>query len=152
MNEAIVKTLADKDAIANIRIKFARYIDTQNWSGLTTLLADRIDVDYSDFGVPAKTMTKEDFAALIRSTLSCEGIKTQHYISNIDISVEGDFATSVAYVFARHYLPTEQGGSAFDLNGYYTEKLRRTNSNWLITAIKLSVLWTEGNPQQVLAM
>lgn len=152
MNEAIVKTLADKDAIANIRIKFARYIDTQNWSGLTTLLADRIDVDYSDFGVPAKTMTKEDFAALIRSTLSREGIKTQHYISNIDVSVEGDRATSIAYVFARHYLPTDEGESTFDLNGYYMEKLVRTNSDWQINVIKLSVGWTVGNPQQVLAL
>ena len=152
MNEAQLQTLIDKDTIANIRLSFAHYIDTQNWSELTALFTDRVDVDYSDFGIPAKTMKKEEFITLIRNTLTREGVKTQHYISNFNISVEGDRATSIAYVHARHYLPTEGGGNAFDLNGYYTEKLLRTESSWQITAIKLSIQWTEGKPEKVLVM
>lgn len=74
------------------------------------------------------------------------------YISNFNISVEGDRATSIAYVYARHYLPTEQGGNAFDVNGYYTEQLLRTESIWQIIAINFSIRWTEGNPNLVLAM
>lgn len=151
MNEAI-RTLIDKDAIANIRVHFAQYMDTQNWEGLTALFTDRVDVDYSDFGIPPKTMTKEEFVNLIRNTLTREGVKTQHYISNFNISVQGDRATSITYVYARHYLPTEPGGNTFNLNGYYTEKLLRTKTSWQITAIKLSIRWTEGNPEDVLVM
>lgn len=152
MNEAKLQTLIDKDTIANIRIRFAHYIDTKDWEGLTALFIDRVDVDYSDFGIPAKTMTKEEFVTLIRNTLTREGIKTQHYISNFNISVEGDRATSIACVYARHFLSTEEGENAFDMNGYYTEKLLRTESSWKITAIKLSVRWMEGKPEKVLAI
>ena len=94
MNE-VVGILIDKDTIANIRVRFARYIDTKDWKGLTTLLANRVDIDYSDFGIPTQTMTREEFVSLIRNTLSREGVKTQHYISNFDISVEGEFAQLV---------------------------------------------------------
>lgn len=152
MNEAQLQTLIDKDTIANIRLSFAHYIDTQNWSELTALFTDRVDVDYSDFGIPPKIMTKEEFVNLIRNTLTRKGVKTQHYISNFNISIEGDRATNIAYVYARHYLSTERGGNAFDVNGYYTEKLVRTQSSWQITAIKLSVRWTEGNPEAVLVV
>lgn len=152
ISEVKLQTLIDKDTIANIRIRFAHYIDTQDWKRLTALFTDRIDVDYSDFGIPAQTMTKEEFVTLIRNTLTCEGVKTQHYISNFNISVEGDRATSIAYVYARYYLPTEQGGNAFDLNGFYTENLVHTESSWQITAIKLSIRWTQGNPEEVLVM
>ena len=152
MNEAQLQNLIDKDAIANIRIRFAHYIDTRDWEELTTLFIDQVDVDYSDFGIPAKTMTKEEFVDLIRNTLTREGIKTQHYISNFNISVESDQATSIACVYARHFLSTEEGENAFDMNGYYTEKLLRTKSSWQIAAIKLSVRWMEGQPEKVLSM
>lgn len=152
MNEAQVRTLIDKDTIANIRVRFADYMDTQNWEGLTTLFTDLVDVDYSDLGIPPRTMVKEEFVALLRNTLSREGIKTQHYVSNFNISVEGDRATSIAYVYARHYLSTEQGANTFDLNGYYTEKLLRTENSWQITAIKLSVRWTKGKPENILVV
>ena len=145
MNE-ILKTLIDKDTIINIRVRFTRYIDTKDWKGLTTLLSDRVDVDYSDFGIPIQTMTREEFVGLIRNTLSREGVRTQHYISNFDISVEGDNATCQAHVRAMHFLPNE-GESMLEMGGYYEAKLVRIAQDWKIKSWKFTILWSRGNEE-----
>ena len=66
-------------------------------------------------------------------------------ITNQVITLNGDEATCVAYVQARHHLPNETGGSDQVMYGYYTNRLVRTAGGWKIRARKLTVTWNEGN-------
>lgn len=70
---------------------------------------------------------------------------TQHMITNHVITLEGDHATCVAYVQARHHLPNEKGDSDLVTYGYYTNRLVRTVDGWKIRGRKLTVRWNEGN-------
>jgi hypothetical protein len=70
---------------------------------------------------------------------------TQHMITNHVITLEGDHATCVAYVQARHHLPNEKGNSDQVTYGYYTNRLVRTVEGWKIRGRKLTVRWNEGN-------
>jgi len=66
-------------------------------------------------------------------------------ITNHVITIEGDEATCVAYVQARHHLPNETGHADQTMFGYYTNRFVRTPDGWKISACKLTVTWNSDN-------
>ncbi len=89
-------------------------------------------------------MKADQWVEFARRTIT--GLKaTQHMITNHVITIEGDEATCVAYVQARHHLPNESGESEQTMFGYYTNRFVRTADGWKIRACKLTVNWSTGN-------
>jgi hypothetical protein len=139
-----------KETLQDLRINFAKAIDEKNWALLAQTLDENVLVDYIDFGIPAATMTKSQLVDLIKGTLK-EGVKTQHFLSNFHYDIKENAATGVAYVLARHFLPSQDGftGESFDVNARYVDAYALTKEGWKISQFKLSVSWFTGSASSV---
>jgi hypothetical protein len=130
-----------------LRINFAKGVDENNWELFAQTLAENVEVDYTDFGIPVSTMTKIEVANLVKGAKKI-GLKTQHYLSNYKYQDNENDVSGEIYVFARHFMPNADGltGEAFDVNGRYLDTYTLTNEGWKISKFKLSVNWMIGNP------
>jgi SnoaL-like domain len=140
-----LQSLLDRGAISDVQLRYATGVDMRDWALYRSCFTDEIDTDFSSaVGTPRQHMKADDWVEFARRTI--DGMKaTQHMITNHVITVEGDEATCVAYVQARHHLPNETGGSDQVMYGYYTNRFVRTLDGWKIRTCKLTVTWNEGN-------
>jgi hypothetical protein len=145
IGEDNLQFLLDRTAINDVQLRYATGVDTRDWPLFRSCFTDEIETDVSSaVGSPPQRIKADDWVERVRRTI--DGLKaTQHMITNQVITLDGDEATCVAYVQARHHLPNETGGSEQVMYGYYTNRFVRTAEGWKIRARKLTVLWNEGN-------
>jgi 3-phenylpropionate/cinnamic acid dioxygenase small subunit len=145
IGEDTVQLLLDRTAISDVQLRYATGVDTRDWPLFRSCFTDEIETESSSaVGSPPQRIKADDWVERVRRTI--DGLKaTQHMITNQVITLEGDEATCVAYVQARHHLPNETRGSEQVTYGYYTNRFVRTAEGWKIRARKLTVLWNEGN-------
>lgn len=74
---------------------------------------------------------------------------SQHIISNHEVAIDGDTATSRCYLHAQHVRRTADGGPNFVVAGRYEDRLERTPAGWRIRRRVLTTMWTDGNPRVV---
>jgi hypothetical protein len=136
-----------KSELQDLRINFAKGVDENNWELFVQTLAENVEVDYTDFGIPVATMTKIEVANLVKSAKKI-GLKTQHYLSNYKYQENENDISGEVYVFARHFMPNadRMTAEAFDVNARYLDTYTHTNEGWKISKFKLSVGWMTGNP------
>ena len=144
-DEGTVQCLLDRAAISEVQLRYATGVDTRDWPLFRSGFTDEIETESSSaVGSPPQCIKADDWVERVRRTIN--GMEaTQHMITNEVITLNGDEATCVAYVQARHHLPNETGGSDQVMYGYYTNRFVRTAAGWKIRARKLTVLWNEGN-------
>jgi len=137
--------LLDRAAISDVQLRYATGVDTRDWLLFRSCFTDEIETESSSaVGGPPPRIKADDWVERVRRTI--DGMQaTQHMITNQVITLNGDEATGVAYVQARHHLPNETGGSDQVMYGYYTNRFVRTSEGWKIRARQLTVLWNEGN-------
>ena len=70
---------------------------------------------------------------------------SQHITGSQEINVDGDTATSRAYLFAQHIRKDAKNGPHYVVAGEYLDNLVRTPDGWRIKYRILNTLWTEGN-------
>jgi 3-phenylpropionate/cinnamic acid dioxygenase small subunit len=140
-----LQLLLDRTAISDVQLRYATGVDTRDWPLFRSCFTDEIETDFSSVGgSPPQRIKADDWVERVRRTI--DGLQaTQHMITNQVITLNGDEATCVAYVQARHHLPNETSGSDQVMYGYYTNRFVRTAEGWKIRARKLTVLWNEGN-------
>jgi 3-phenylpropionate/cinnamic acid dioxygenase small subunit len=140
-----LKLLVDRAEIADTIHHYAIALDTQNWELLRSCLADDVEIDYGVMDAEGKrTVSARELVKLAAAALT--GFQaTQHLLTNYDIEVSGDEATSVTYMQANHYLPNDQGDNYLKIGGHYRFRLVRTPEGWRIAKVALIVAWTEGN-------
>ena len=145
IGEDNLRCLLDRTAISDVQLRYATGVDTRDWPLFRSCFTDEIEIESSSaVGSPPQRIKADDWVERVRRTI--DGMKaTQHMITNQVIMLNGDEATCVAYVQARHHLPNETSGSDQVMYGYYTNRFVRTADGWKIRARKLTVLWNEGN-------
>jgi len=145
MDESKLNALLDRGAISDVQLRYASGIDMRDWTLYRSCFTDDLEIDFSSvFGGDPRRMKADQWVETVRRTIS--GLKaTQHMITNHVITLQGDEATCVAYVQARHHLPNDAGGSDQAMFGYYTNRFVRTPDGWKIRACKLTVTWNTGN-------
>ena len=144
-NDTSVQYLLDRAAISDVQLRYATGVDMRDWPLYRSCFTDEIETDFtSAMGGQARRMKADHWIELVRRVIS--GLAaTQHMITNHVITIDGDQATCVAYVQARHHLPNETGASDQVMFGYYTNGFVRTPDGWKIRACKLTVTWNTGN-------
>ncbi len=144
IGEDNLQCLLDRTAISDVQLRYATGVDTRDWPLFRSCFTDEIEIESSSaVGSPPQCIKADDWVERVRRTI--DGMKaTQHMITNHVITLNGDEATCVAYVQARHHLPNETSGSDQVMYGYYTNRFVRTADGWKIRARKLTVLWNEG--------
>ena len=127
MSDAL-QALLDEREITRGLSRFARILDTKSWDELGDVFADDLSFDYGT-GVEQRGMA-ELRDNMTRFLDKCGG--TQHLIGSILVDVDGDRATSRAYVQARHQRTGDHAGPVFDSNGEYIDQWERRAEGWRI--------------------
>ncbi|MCX2982338.1 nuclear transport factor 2 family protein [Halieaceae bacterium IMCC14734] len=123
-----IDTLLAEHEITRQLIRFARAMDTRDWSALDTITVDNIEADLG----AGELSGREAMVINMRSFLDACG-PTQHLLGNIIVEVDGDTATSEAYVSDMHVGVGERAGESFSTLGDYHDHWRRLDGRWLMT-------------------
>jgi SnoaL-like domain len=140
----------DPMAVRDTVSRYGRFIDDRDWAGLASILAGTIRLDFTSlWGGEPEEMTATDLVGRWRD-MSEHLDATQHLITGILPTIEGDTATVVANLVAIHRRVQAMGGSLWTVGGTYRFGLRWTAQQWVIEALSLRVAWVDGN-QAVIA-
>ena len=88
-----IRDLADRLAIGDLLTRYATAVDRRDWDLYRTVFTSDAEIDYTSAGGIAGTV--DEVVEFLDSALS--GFEmTQHLVSNVDTSVEGDTARVTA--------------------------------------------------------
>lgn len=142
--DATLSRHLDREAVKDVTIAYCWALDRHEFDGLRRVfLADataRLGDEECD-GVEAI------IARVARALGPLDD--SQHIISNHEVHVDGDTATSRCYLHAQHVRRAAEGGANFIVAGRYEDELERTPAGWRIRRRVLTTMWTDGNPTVV---
>lgn len=128
------------EEVARTISRFANSFDLKDWRSLEDLLAEHVEVDYSDLRGQRATLSRGDYVAQRRSAL--ESLDTHHLLSNPEIEAQADAATCRASALIQR----RRGEKFFHSHVIYLFRLERRSGSWYICSITQKVLWSEGDP------
>lgn len=150
--EKTLDWLIKKSDIECTILNYATAADFRDWSLLRSILADRLDIDFSSSGGPAMNLTAEEYVAQVKSLIPGFHV-TQHQFTNFDIKISKSKAETTVYMQAEHFYQSETEEYSRAVGGYYNHKLECTQDGWKITGLKLTETWSRGDMRAfVLAM
>ncbi len=138
MDDAKIQLLLDRMEITDVSSRYATGCDTRSSEIYRSCFTEEINVDFSSVGIGEKMKLAADAWVDIVINFMQNYEATQHIITNHSITINGDEATSIAYLQAQHLL----ADNLQTIGGYYTNKLRRTPQGWRIYDLKLTQTWT----------
>ncbi|MET0727801.1 MAG: nuclear transport factor 2 family protein [Acidimicrobiales bacterium] len=115
----------DKLEISELLYRYARAVDTKDWALLTSVFTADAHLDYSSVGYPPGS--RDEVVALLSGALTPVPM-TQHFITNIEIDLEGDRATVRAMFYNPMLLPGMAEMSY--CGGTYTHEVVHTAEGW----------------------
>ena len=139
-----LQRLLDERAIIDTTIAYCWAIDPRRWDVLRdrVFLADATASLGSPLEGVERIIARIDFALSPLDT-------SQHMISNHDVTIAGDTATSRCYFQAQHVRRDAEDGPNYIVAGIYADDFLRTSAGWRIRHRTLTVLWTDGNTKVV---
>ena len=144
----LVNLLSQRQEIEETLDQLGLRLDAKEWLELGEILAETVELDYvSLFGAQVERLTRAEVIDRWKAQLT--PLKaTQHIITNLHITIKADnTADCAANVLATHVRPNAMGDAIWTVGGRYDFQLLHEGGRWKISAIKLTVLWTTGNPQ-----
>jgi hypothetical protein len=106
------------------------------------LLADELDVDYSEFrGEPPRRVGADEYVEARRSAL--RGLRTLHVSTNHEVRVTGDQATCHSAYHIQRVDPVS--GGRLESWGTYRHRLVRDADCWRVTGIVQRVVRIDGD-------
>jgi 3-phenylpropionate/cinnamic acid dioxygenase small subunit len=140
----MTQEIADRIEIDDLLTRYATAVDTRDWDLYQTVFTPDAFIDYTSSGGirgELAEVTKWLSDALSGFSMS------QHLVTNRDIRVAGDTATSRSY-FYNPMGRTKRDGT-LDLmfvGGYYRDQLRRTGDGWRIAERIQDTAWFSSSP------
>ena len=135
-----VQTLVDRAEITDLLNSYARAVDRQDWDLFRSVFTPDASIDYTQVGGIAGNL---DEVVGFLSKVMAMFETTQHLISNIDITVDGDEAGVVAMV----YNPLKLADSpVWATGGWYHHELVRTPEGWRSRSLVEEASWFHGIP------
>ena len=102
-------------------------MDSRDWQTLETILAEDVSADLG----AGEIVGRRKIVEFIRSFLDRCGT-TQHLIGNVVIDVDGETATSQAYVCDVHLGKETKSDVTFRTLGEYKDEWVRVKDSWLL--------------------
>ena len=144
-NGLTIDTLIDRTEISDVVLCYATAVDRRDWALYGSVFTQPLTVDFSSWsGDPEITLPVDEWVEQVRKTLSGFDA-TQHLSSNHVITLAGDAAICVSYMFARHYLVESGKHLMHSIGGHYTNRLVRKAEGWKIGHCTLTVTWEMGD-------
>jgi len=136
-----LQALHDKMEIHELLARYARGVDSKDWELWKSVFTPNAFIDYSS--ADAVAGSRDEVAAWLE-----QGFKTipmaQHFITNVEVNLDGDRAK----VRAMFYNPMQLPGIA-ELSycgGYYHHDLVRTPEGWKSERLVEENLWFVNRP------
>jgi hypothetical protein len=129
--------VSDREQITDVILRYGTGIDSRDWELFRGCFTADCELDYGSVG---RWSSAEAVTEFMRRTHSGP---SQHRLTNIVVTVEGDRARARTYVdVIAHGRNGIGGGNAI---GYYDDELMRTDQGWRIarrtyTAVRLTFL------------
>jgi ketosteroid isomerase-like protein len=136
--------MADRDEIIDLTIAYTWALDTKQLDELRDVFT-------------------ADATAMLRGR-ACEGIdaiieriggavmrldRTQHFVGNHQVHVDGETATCRCQLQGQHVLEGTEGGDNYIVGGYYEDHLVRTSEGWRIEHRVMEQTWADGNAEVI---
>ena len=136
-------------AIAKVKARYCRFLDTKDWAAYTDLFTEDFILDTSTAGGAPPVHGREAAVTYIRSCV--EHAKTAHHVHNPEMTIEGDTAQviwamqdRVIWPEDRAALVNEKGHTGF---GQYHETYTRKDGRWRIAKSRLLYLIYDSEPR-----
>ena len=125
-------SLADIEAIKQVKYRYLRALDTKHWDDFADTLTEDVAGDYgSSVGKELHFTNRTDLVDYMRSACG-PTVATEHRVTHPEITVTGDTASGIWYLQDRVIVPEYN----FMLIGaaFYHDQYRRTADGWRISA------------------
>lgn len=119
------ETLLDERAIYRQLVRFARAMDERDWDALDELTTEDVTADLG-----AGTLTGRTALVTNMRTFLDDCGPTQHLLGNVLVEVEGERASSRAYVSDMHLGTGERAGATFSTLGDYHDHWIKRDEGW----------------------
>lgn len=136
-----IQELSDRAEIADVLYRYARGIDSKDWTLWRSAFLEDAHLDYSSAHGPVGD--RETIAQWLEASFAhIEG--AHHHITNIEIVVNGNEATATALFYNPFRAAwTEKFSSA---GGYYHHTLTRTAEGWKSRKLVEDNRWIQDPP------
>jgi uncharacterized protein (TIGR02246 family) len=128
---------ADWLAIANLKARYCRLLDTKDWAGFGQLYAADVVLDTTASGGP-RIAGRAAALAMIQAALA--GAVTVHHVHSPEITIDGDEARAI---WAMQDRLTWPDGRVLDGAGHYHERYERRDGAWQIAESRLTRLYVD---------
>lgn len=142
MIDKATSDLIDKQAIRDVQVLYAFAIDSGSFEQLENIFTDNAIGDYSRAGCVVGIEAIKDLCRKALEPLT----SAQHLNANHVAHVDGDTAKARCYLHVHLHRENTPGGDHLEMGGIYDDELVRTDAGWRIRQRKLTILWSEGNP------
>lgn len=143
-NDEKIAHLWEVDRITKVMLQFGRALDLGDWAAYRECMTNPVTIEFTRLtGQPRARANPADFAGFAEAILS--PVKRHHSFSNFHIELDGDRATAMIHMTARHWKATDLGSSSNAQHGWYDVIFAKEADNWLISEIKHDFQWIEGN-------
>ena len=132
-----IRTAISQQEITAIIYRLARGLDRRDQALLASCFHEGATDDHGLFVGDAT-----DFCPWVIEQLG-NYERTQHYISNVNIVIDGEKAVTESYFFAHHVMPSEDGQKKDIIAaGRYLDKFERRDDEWRIFHRKALYDWS----------
>lgn len=136
-----IQTLIDRAEITDLITRYATAVDHHDWDLYRSVFTPDARIDYTSAGGIAGSV---DTVCRWLGEVLAMFEASQHFVSNIDITVNGDEATATAMVFNPMKLPDLP---TWSMGGWYHHKLVRTPQGWRSRELTEETSWFQDMPQ-----
>ncbi|OHV32243.1 MULTISPECIES: nuclear transport factor 2 family protein [Pseudofrankia] len=136
-----LQALSDKIEIHELLARYARSCDLRDWELFRTLFTEDAFLDYRS--VTSAVGSRDEVAAWLEANLSKTPM-TQHFISNVEIDLDGDRAKVLAMFYNPMQLPGMPEMSY--CGGYYHHDMVRTLQGWKSERLVEENKWFVNHP------
>ncbi len=131
-----VEELADRQAIEDMLLRHVETLDARDWAAHEAAFIPDARIVIDSVGEFTGARALLDLVAPRMEAL----VATQHYLTNFVVTIDGDSATSSAYLMSQHIRP---GGAWMIHGGIYDDELVRTEHGWKIGSHTIRLTWEQ---------
>lgn len=139
VTEERLRRLIDEEAVKQIMFRYAECVDGKMWDEWAALFTED-----ACFEMPfGRIEGRSNLAEFAGNSLASFDI-THHCITNQQVVIDGDTATSRQNITAVHTPSKDDISVHFDEGGHYFLSLVRTDEGWKIKSLAGNLHWTSG--------
>jgi len=131
---------ADVIAVSTLIYRYFRCLDTHDAVGMVDCLVEDFEAFHTLIG---NVKGRTNFMEVVMATVP--GLKiTQHYCMNQEITVHGDEAVCLSYLYAQHVVSADGDEDVLmPGGGRYRHECVRTAKGWKIMRLRIDVTWMD---------